>query len=196
MNDDHSNTTPTARTLPAALQELQTEAVRALRAKHVEDMMERMRQKHEALMLKLMNQDVMADLIAEQGKEIDSLRAEMIQWRALAQEMTPGGSEFMAPDAVRAYYRQFKDNAHAAKVGKAKLSDGLRGAVRALEQAHAEAMTAVDKIDSQPTPVTSLRATFKLIQLDTANALAAARAALADPLPASSARAAGKGAAE
>lgn len=48
--------------------------------------------------------------------------SEMIKWRALAQEMTPGGSEFMSVDAVRGYYQEFKRRYHEAKCNEARLS--------------------------------------------------------------------------
>jgi hypothetical protein len=51
----------------------------------------------------------------------EEMERKMIQWRILAQEMTPGGSEFMSPEAVRAYYREFKDSAHRAKITVVKL---------------------------------------------------------------------------
>lgn len=52
---------------------------------------------------------------SSQDKSRAELEREMVTWRSLAQEMTPGGSEFMEPEAVRAYYRKFKDDAHEAR---------------------------------------------------------------------------------
>jgi hypothetical protein len=46
---------------------------------------------------------------------------EMIKWRSLAQEMTPGGSEFMSVESVRSYYRELKDDAHRCKIENVKL---------------------------------------------------------------------------
>lgn len=51
----------------------------------------------------------------------------MISWRSLAQEMTPGGSEFMTPESVRDYYLQFKSEAHQVKIENVKLRRALSG---------------------------------------------------------------------
>jgi Fe2+ or Zn2+ uptake regulation protein len=53
------------------------------------------------------------------------MEVQMIAWRSLAQEMTPGGSEFMTPDAVRAYYQDFKRRYHDAKCNEARLRKEL-----------------------------------------------------------------------
>lgn len=63
--------------------------------------------------------------------ELAGARAQMLEWRILAQEMTPGGSEFMEPESVRAYYRRFKDDAHQAKKDRAN----LRAQIKLLREA-------------------------------------------------------------
>jgi|ERR1017187_6531702 hypothetical protein len=60
-------------------------------------------------------------LRALQGEEIKELEEEMVQWRILAQKMTPGGSEFMSRDVVREYYRDSRNGAHRAKCDRVKL---------------------------------------------------------------------------
>lgn len=60
------------------------------------------------------------DFVGAIETELYETEAKMIQWRGLAQEMTPGGSEFMHPDAVRAYYREQKDETHQAKIDRVK----------------------------------------------------------------------------
>jgi hypothetical protein len=55
------------------------------------------------------------EALADQRATIERLEREMLAWRICAQDMTPGGSEFMSPDAVRAYQRDLKDRYVAAK---------------------------------------------------------------------------------
>jgi hypothetical protein len=78
--------------------------------------------------------------IVSQRARIDALSAEvaraekkMLEWRICAQEITPGGSEFMSPDAVRAYQRDLKNRYHAAKCEVARKDKALGIAHGALE---------------------------------------------------------------
>lgn len=74
-----------------------------------------------------------ADFAPTLERQRDENERNMIQWRSLAQEMTPGGSEFMTPQAVRAYYREQKDETHKAKVDRVKANRQRDEAAEALE---------------------------------------------------------------
>ena len=47
--------------------------------------------------------------------------------------MTPGGSEFMSVESVRAYYRDFKDRAHYDKIELVKLRRALQADTERLD---------------------------------------------------------------
>lgn len=64
-------------------------------------------------------------VIRDQRAAIERLERQMLEWRICAQEITPGGSEFMAPEAVRGYQRDLKNRYHAAKCEAALLRKEL-----------------------------------------------------------------------
>lgn len=56
---------------------------------------------------------------------IAELEQQVCDWRACAQRMTPGGSEFMAIKAVEAHYTHLRDRFHKAQLEAARLRKAL-----------------------------------------------------------------------
>lgn len=87
---------------------------------------------HKGSRKRLESYDELRQQSASRDREMEELRKEMISWRSLAQEMTPGGSEFMTQESVRQHYREFKDSAHEARKDRSKLQHRLAAAEAAL----------------------------------------------------------------
>ncbi len=58
--------------------------------------------------------------LAEKEKERVKSYEEMVKWRAAIQRLTPGGSEYMTPQAVEEWAAMLRNELHEARVEKVK----------------------------------------------------------------------------
>lgn len=69
---------------------------------------------------------------------IERLESNLIKWRSAIQELTPGGSEFMNPENVKAWAQQMKSDVASAKLNLARIQVNLRSTIELLEFVHSK----------------------------------------------------------